>query len=108
MRRVYRARDPADAHLAAGALEQEGIDAEVRGEHLWSVRGEVPLTPETCPSVWVADDQDAARAEALLAALRREDPAGVGDGEPWTCAACGEVGEPGFGACWRCGAARPG
>jgi len=105
MKRVYLARNPADAHLAAGALAGEGLAAVVRGEDLWTARGEVPLTPDTGPSVWVVDDRDADRAMAVLAALQQE---GGGEGEAWTCAECGEAGEPGFDACWRCGAVRPG
>src|SRR4029079_16398169 len=42
-----------DAHLLKGFLEGERIRAEVRGEFIFSVRREVPITTDTCPSVWI-------------------------------------------------------
>jgi hypothetical protein len=66
MTKVLTANHPTEAHLAAGFLESHGITAEVRGAALFSARGEVPVTPDTLPSVWVASDADAARARQLL------------------------------------------
>ncbi len=56
MKQVFVARNPAEAHLVQGMLESRGIRAEVRGEALWGTRGEIPLTPDSLPSVWVLDD----------------------------------------------------
>ncbi len=65
MKQVYVAKNPADAHLLKGLLEGEDIQAIVRGEFLWGTRGEVPITPETCPTVWVINDSDYERAMEL-------------------------------------------
>ncbi len=42
MRAVYEAENLIDAHLARGVLEQAGIPAWVRGEHLVGAMGELP------------------------------------------------------------------
>lgn len=103
MKQVFVAQHPAEAHLVKGALENQGIDAEVR-DGLFGVRGEAPMTPDTLPSVWVLNDGDAGRALQLL----RESRAGSDGpgGEPWACPSCGETVEPQFAACWQCGTGR--
>ncbi len=65
MRALVRARDPAHAHLVAGLLESEGVDAEVRGEELFAGEGGI-VPAEAGPTVWVRED-DRARAQAILA-----------------------------------------
>ncbi len=66
MTKVLTANHPTDAHLAVGFLESHGIKAVVQGAALFSARGEVPVTPDTLPSVWVENEADAARARQLL------------------------------------------
>jgi uncharacterized OB-fold protein len=46
----------------------------------------------------VLRDDDGPRAEALL----RQGP--PGRGVAWQCTRCGEVSEPQFTQCWKCGA----
>jgi len=53
LKKVYIAKNPADAHLLKGLLDGENIEAEVRGEFLYGVRGEVPITPDS-PNVGIA------------------------------------------------------
>ena len=98
MRRVYSSFDLAAVHHAKNVLQAEGIRATVRNEYLSSAMGELP--PAECQvELWVLDDEDGARAEALLLG---EPPA---CGAPWHCARCGEESEPQFTHCWNCGAA---
>jgi hypothetical protein len=106
LKKVYIAKNPADAHLVKGLLEGENIDAEVRGEFLYGVRGEVPITPDTCPSVWVRDDADYDRAMELVSTFREGEPSNPVEGETWRCR-CGEENELQFTECWSCGKARP-
>jgi hypothetical protein len=106
LKKVYVAKNPADAHLLKGLLEGENIEAEVRGEFLYGVRGEVPITPDTCPSVWVMDDADYDRAMELVSAFREGEPPNPVEGKPWRCS-CGEENERQFTECWSCGKARP-
>ena len=106
MKKVYIAKNPADAHLLKGLLEGENIEAEVRGEFLYGVRGEVPITPDTCPSVWVMDDAHYDRAMELVASFREGEPTNPNEGDAWRCS-CEEVNEGQFTECWSCGKARP-
>lgn len=56
MLKVYSAQHPTEAHLIKGILESYNIKCEVKGESIFSIRGELPLTPETAPSIWIFDD----------------------------------------------------
>lgn len=65
---VYSAANVTDAHLAKGVLEQSGIAAYVRGEHLQGGLGEIPVTGliDVC-----VDAADEARARDVLARWKR-------------------------------------
>jgi len=67
MKQVYIAQNPIEANFVKGILENEGIQAHVRGEWVFAVRGEVPMTSETLPSVWVVQDADFDRAAEIVA-----------------------------------------
>jgi hypothetical protein len=64
--------------------------------------GEIPAD-QCAPELWLVDERDEALARRILAAARSGPPPGA---LPWTCRACGEMLEPQFTACWRCGAWR--
>lgn len=104
MKKVYVAQHPPEAHLVKGFLESQGIVAVVHGENLFSIRGGVPLTPETSASVWVAD-ADFEQADELVKEFFRETEA-ERHGENWHCHVCGEILEAQFTDCWNCGASR--
>jgi len=106
LKKVYIAKNPADAHLLKGLLEGEDVEAEVRGEFLYGVSGEVPITPDTCPSVWVMDDTDYAKAIELVSIYREGGSPTPVEGGLWRCR-CGEENESQFSECWSCGKARP-
>ncbi|MGQ0539842.1 MAG: putative signal transducing protein [Gemmatimonadaceae bacterium] len=61
MQRVLTAPNAPEAHVAAAVLENAGIAAEIRGEHM----GGFPPGPASLPSVWVADHDYAAACELL-------------------------------------------
>lgn len=65
MKKVYIAGNPIDAKLAKDFLESAGIEARVRGEHLFALRGGVPMTPETLPAVLVAEEDFETAREIL-------------------------------------------
>ncbi len=98
MKRVFGSFNRIAVYHAKNLLEAEGIRTEMRNEFLVSAMGELP--PAECQAeLWVVDDEDAARAWAIL---RRPAPSGP----DWTCARCGEVSGPQFTQCWKCGADR--
>ena len=99
--RIYRATGPTDAYLLRDWLERNGVRAQVRGESLMSLRGEVPIG-EAWPTLWVAE-ANVERAEQLMRQF--EGPTLVHP--PWQCA-CGEENAPNFASCWDCGRDRPG
>jgi hypothetical protein len=102
MKRIAYATNPARAHLMLGLLEENGIRACIQGEALWAARGELPLTSESAPTLWVADEADVDLARQILAThdtpLRSDDS--------WTCSHCNEASGTQFTNCWNCGAGR--
>jgi hypothetical protein len=105
MRQIYVAKDPLDAHLLKSLLGAQGIRAQVRDEALWGARGEAPLSPGTCPTVWIEDDRDHAAAAKIVQGYPGTG-AGAAAGSSWSCSGCGEQLEPQFSECWSCGEAR--
>ncbi|MBW7990228.1 MAG: hypothetical protein FVQ84_09470 [Planctomycetes bacterium] len=106
MKQVYIADDPTEAHLVKGILEQYGISCEIRGEALWGARGQLPLTSETLPTIWIIDDSRFEEA-AELAERFKNGTLTSGSGTDWKCPECGEEVEGQFTECWQCGANRP-
>jgi hypothetical protein len=103
MKQVYLAENPIEAHMVADLLQAEGIEAVVQGEHIFAVRGALPVS---YPTVWVLDEDDYDRARQL--ALDYDHGSFVEQGrEPWACPQCGERIEGHFDQCWHCGAERP-
>ncbi|MEX0790464.1 MAG: DUF2007 domain-containing protein [Actinomycetota bacterium] len=101
MIRAYVANSLAQAHLIKGFLDSEGIFAVVRGEHLVGIAGEIPITMETLPSIWVEEDDREVARELIEKALRNDLAF-----EDWPCPECGETVEGQFTECWQCGSAR--
>lgn len=105
MKKVYIARDLTEAHLVKGLLEAEDIPAIVQGEYLFAIRGEIPITTDTSPSVWVIDDAHVERARLLVRLFDRPENRQL-RGQLWQCPQCGETLEGQFTECWQCGASR--
>lgn len=108
MKRIYMAMNPTDAHLLKGALESEGIEAVVQGEFLWIARGEVPITTDTAPSVWVIDEADYERATEIANEFQSSEEMGGPENKVWKCGNCNETNEGQFTECWHCGTSRIG
>ncbi|MBN1803805.1 MAG: DUF2007 domain-containing protein [Sedimentisphaerales bacterium] len=106
MRQVHIADDPTEAHLVKGILEQYGISCEIHGEALWGARGELPLTPETLPTVWIIDEDRFDEAKELIEQFKSKTLT-ANAGPSWRCPECGVEVEGQFTDCWKCGASRP-
>ena len=97
MKRIYSHPDAGVVHLVRNELEQRGIRAVVRGEHLAAAG--VPM--EAWGELWLLDEGQLPEAARVVRAVTKEpDDA---DAPPWTCPACGERVEPQFAVCWHCG-----
>lgn len=94
--RIDSARRLGDATLLKLALESHGIQVGLRGEHLPSIAGELPLG-EAEIELWVPA-ADAARAREALDALHRTQV----DGPPRICPRCSEENPSNFDLCWSC------
>jgi len=104
VKQVHVAKHAPEAHIVKGLLEASGIAAVVRGEFLTSGWGELPV--DVC-SVWIADDTQYERAQAVLLSFLNGDLARDLRSQNWRCAGCGEQLEGQFTSCWKCGGARP-
>ena len=107
MKKVFIATNPVNAHLLKGVLEGENIQSVVQGEYLWGARGEIPVTSETSPSVWVVDDADYDRAMEIVSNFQAEEDNSDLRSAEWKCKKCGERNEGQFTECWQCGTSRP-
>jgi hypothetical protein len=102
------AQNPIEAQMVVDLLQAEGIEAMTQGEHIFAVRGALPVS---YPTVWVLDEADYGRARELALEFDRgqyrAESSEAPRPEPWTCSQCGERIEGQFGLCWQCGADRP-
>ncbi|MBI2509744.1 MAG: hypothetical protein HYV99_07225 [Betaproteobacteria bacterium] len=80
MKQIHVAKHAPEAHLVKGFLES---------------------------SVWIEDERQYDRAQALLVAFLNGDIAREMRSRNWRCPQCGEQQEGQFTACWKCGAPRP-
>lgn len=65
MKRVFTAPTITEAYLIKGILENEGIAAFVKNEHLSGLAGEIPFM-ESWPEVWIIDDEKSDLAVAMI------------------------------------------
>jgi membrane protease YdiL (CAAX protease family) len=99
MKQLYSARNGLEAHDLRLFLESQGVHAKVFGDNNALEIG-FAFTPASAPSVFV-EEVDFERAAELMEQFfdRPQEPASK---ETWTCAACGQVIEAQFDACWKC------
>lgn len=102
--KIYSAKNPTQAHILAGLLESHGIDVQVQGDGLFSLKGEVPMTTETDPYLWLNDPSQAQQAKHILDAYEAKADAPK---ISWQCHQCEEEVEGEFEICWQCGAPKP-
>lgn len=107
MLQVYSAGNPTDAHFVKGFLESHGIKCCIKGEALFFMRGKLPITTDTAPSVWIFDKQQMKKAALLITELTSSDSTFSENESSWTCELCGETLERQFTHCWNCNAEKP-
>ena len=106
MKKVFIGRHPTEAHLVKSLLKLEGIESVVRGEALFGALGELAITADALPSVWIENDGQLSKAMGIVSRYER----GLGSpdiiGAVWRCPTCGETLDPQFTTCWQCGTDR--
>ena len=114
LKKVYEAKNAADAHLLRGLLESEGIPAIVRGVGIVPFIEVGLFRMGSRPTVWVLDDARVSRALEVVHGYRTDPEqaaAAAADGTApaavWMCPSCGERMEQQFSDCWSCGDPRP-
>ena len=100
MKRLLQAPNLALATLWADVLTGAGIHASVQRAYASGIAGHIP-PDQSLPEVWVDDEAQFARAQALLAEWRNA------PSRTWACPSCHEIVEGPFEQCWNCGALRP-
>nr|WP_246201003.1 DUF2007 domain-containing protein [Vibrio ziniensis] len=98
--KIFIAQHPTEAHIVCGLLRQQNIPCEVRGETLFSVRGEIPFDEASSPYVWLLNLSLLEQSEQVISDYLQ--PAFPNQPD-WVCKHCGENNEPQFGLCWNCG-----
>jgi ribosomal protein L32 len=83
-------------------LESAGIACILRNEVTAGLSPEVPMA-ESTPELWILDDPRLAEALQIKADFQSFVPA---VGADWQCQKCGEISEPQFTSCWKCGSSR--
>lgn len=106
MTQIYLARNPANAYILKGILESNGLACEVQGDQLYHLLGELPLSQETTPSVWIVDDTQYDRAMQIVEEYKTTELSEASDEPTWVCHVCGESGYEPFTECWKCGTPR--
>lgn len=103
--KLYAARDTLEAGHIRLWLAEHDLDSTVLGEHLSAARGELPLTVDTLPAVWVKEE-DSERAMALMKEFFAQTHENATSPD-WKCPVCSELVEGQFDVCWQCGRERP-
>lgn len=102
MKLLLMSRFPGDVQRIRDVLQSCGIECMVRGELLSGVAGDVPAT-ECVPELWLINDNQLLEAQQVLEAWRSDSGQVHSAGH---CLGCGEMLDPQFDSCWRCGAPR--
>ena len=102
MKRIFSSPSLIEVTQLKDVLQSAGIACFTRNEVSAGLLGEVPLT-ESTPELWIEDDERLTEAMQLKSDWRATAKvAGIN----WVCPACGEISEPQFDSCWKCGAAK--
>lgn len=100
-------RDEMEAQFLCSLLEQENIRAVVMGGVLSTARGDLPMTAETLPAVWI----NASNADAAMIIVKELEQSIRGKSQstadPWICPSCNEKIEGQFSTCWNCQTDKP-
>lgn len=101
--KIFIANNPTEAHIVSELLNQHKIHVEVRGEGMFSLRGELPMTEDTAPYIWLFEQDKAIVAQKIVEEYRHS----THNTEVWLCDGCQNENEGQFAICWSCGKSAP-
>jgi len=96
MKKIYLARDLAQAQLLVNLLEMQMIPSMLQNFHQSGGLGDLAVS---YPEVWIRRDQDEARARRVIEQFEGSKPA---SGAERACPHCQELNPEGFEVCWHC------
>jgi hypothetical protein len=99
MKILFSSPQNQDVELLKNALNEAGIQCEVRNENAYAFFPGAEFYLE----LWVFNEADFQKAAELRDAFLKLASA---PSNSWTCSACGEESEGQFTACWKCGTVR--
>lgn len=103
MIKVFEHFDLATVGHIKSLLDAEGIQTYLKNQYTSGVLGEIPFV-EAVPELWVVDDSDVARANALIRKLQLDE---VDAGPEWQCQNCDSTVDGTFNRCWNCEQEKP-
>ena len=99
MKQISTPTESTELGLLKNMLEEAGIRCALRNEQMSQTLPGAPFNVE----LWVADDDDFPRAQALCKTWFDPLPGAAGT---WVCAHCGQRLRGQFDSCWKCGTKR--
>ena len=97
MKKLYSNENRMILYNMKNLLQAQGIETVVVNEFAGGGVGDLPAF-ETWPELWVRDEAQFARAQAIVDSV-----SGAGDAPPWYCRGCQEANDAAFDICWNCG-----
>ncbi|MFT4925381.1 MAG: hypothetical protein ACI8WB_001474 [Phenylobacterium sp.] len=95
---IFKAGNIIEANVVKGLLQGEGIDVQLKGEHLMGALGELPPT-DICVEVLVETIKLDAATVIIADYIASQKNTDMSD---WTCDSCGEQNSHNFEICWQC------
>ena len=102
MKKIFSSPIVGEIPQLRNMLESAGIACVLRNEVSAGLSPEVPMA-ESTPELWIQDDH---RLEEALQIKADFQSSTTPVGKDWQCQKCGEISEPQFTSCWKCGAIR--
>ena len=102
MKKIFSSPIVGEIPQLKNMLESAGIECILRNEISAGLSPEIPMA-ESTPELWIQDDQRLAEALQIKADFQSSTAV---VGKDWRCQKCGEISEPQFSSCWKCGAVR--
>jgi RNA polymerase subunit RPABC4/transcription elongation factor Spt4 len=100
MKKIFSSPIVGEIPRLRNMLEGAGIACLLRNEASAGLSPDLPMT-ECTPELWIQDDHRLAEALQIKADFQS---AAAAVGNDWQCQKCGEISEPQFTSCWKCGA----